>query len=171
MHGLLRLFLDLLLRRRGPEDLPHSWVLCALVSLAGLSANALYVSTAVPDGHWAVRTVVDFAAGAGFLVAVLALFGHLARFVQSFTALAGTGVLLSLPALLLLGLAQTGWQPLQGVLNLAFMMLLVASLFVTEHIFRRTLECSRWRSVPLTLANFLLSVSVAQWLDRWLRAA
>ncbi len=114
---------------------------------------------------------MDFAAGAVFLAAVLAMFGHLARYLQSFTALAGTGALLGLPALGLLALAQTGWQPLQWVLNVAFMMLLVASLFVTEHILRRTLECSRWRSVPLTLANFLLSVSVAQWLDRWLRTA
>ena len=42
-------------------------------------------------------------------------------------------------------------------------MLIVASLFVTEHILRETLECPRLLSIPLTIANLLLSLAVAQW--------
>jgi hypothetical protein len=48
-------------------------------------------------------------------------------------------------------------------LTLAFYMLIVASLFVTEHILRETLECPRLLSIPLTIANLLLSLAVAQW--------
>ena len=165
MHALFRLFLDVLLRRRGPEDVPPSWALAGVVSVASMAVNALYVAKAVPDGHWALRTLGDFAAGALFLAFILLLARLLPRFLQSFTAMAGTSTLLGLPALALLALAQTGWRPLQTVLNLAFTMLLVASLFVTEHILRRTLECSVWRSIPLTFANFLLSLGVAQWFD------
>lgn len=166
MHALFRLFLDVLLRRRGPEDVPPSWALAGVVSVASMAVNALYVAH-VPngDGHWAVRTLGDFAAGALFLAFILLLARLLPRFLQSFTAMAGTSTLLALPALALLALAQTGWRPLQTVLNLAFTMLLVASLFVTEHILRRTLECSVWRSIPLTFANFLLSLGIAQWFD------
>ena len=174
MHALFRLFLDVLLRRRGPEDIPASWALAAAVSVAAMAVNAAYVANvpqAVPDGHWAWRTLGDFGAGALFLALVLQLAGLLPRFLQSFTALTGTSALLGLPALVLLALAQTGWRPLQTALNVAFTMLCVASLFVTEHILRRTLECTVWRSLPLTLANFLVSLAVAQWFDNFFRSA
>jgi hypothetical protein len=77
-----------------------------------------------------------------------------------------TSLLLTIPALGLLAVAQTGWAPLQLPLTLAFYMLIVASLFVTEHILRETLECPRLLSIPLTLANLLLSLAVAQWFDQ-----
>ena len=66
--------------------------------------------------------------------------------------------------------AQIGRQ-LQLPLTIAFYMLIVASLFVTEHILRETLECSRFLSIPLTVANLLLSLAVAQWFDQSARAA
>ncbi len=165
MHSLFRLFIDILLRRKGPQDLPSSWSFGLVVVLCGLLANAAYVAMAVPDGRWLVRTVADFAASAGFLALVLVLGGHPRRFQQSFTALCGVGLLLTLPAYGFVLLAQTGWSPLQWLLDLLFTMLLVASLFVTEHILRQALECSPWRSVPLTFANLMLSIAVSQWFN------
>ena len=166
MRSLLRLFLDILLRRRGPQDVPASTALAVAVVCACFCVTGLYSAYANADGRWLARTAADLAANAAFLAGLLVVSGRGARFQQSFTALNGTSLLLSLPALGLLAVAQTGWAPLQLPLTLAFYMLIVASLFVTEHILRETLECPRLLSIPLTLANLFLSLAVAQWFDQ-----
>jgi len=170
MRLLLKLFLEILLRRRGPQDVPASPALTVLVALACFATTAIYGAYANPEGRWLVRTAADLTASALFLAGLLVAAGHLSRFQQSFTAMNGTSLLLNVPALGLLAVAQTGWAPLQLPLTVAFYMLIVASLFVTEHILRETLECSRWLSIPLTVANLLLSLALAQWFDQSARA-
>lgn len=171
MRSLLTLFLEILLRRRGPQDVPASPALTMVVVAACFCTTAFYGAYANPEGRWLVRTAADLGASALFLAGLLVAAGHLPRFQQSFTAMNGTSLLLSLPALGLLAVAQTGWAPLQLPLTVAFYMLIVASLFVTEHILRETLECSRFLSIPLTVANLLLSLAVAQWFDQPARVA
>lgn len=171
MRSLLTLFLDILLRRRGPQDVPASPALAVVVVLGCFCTTVLYGAYANPEGRWLVRTAADLAASAAFLAGLLLAAGRMPRFLQSFTAMNGTSWLLSVPALGLLAVAQTGWAPLQLPLTIAFYMLIVASLFVTEHILRETLECSRFLSIPLTVANLLLSLAVAQWFDQSARAA
>ncbi|MEY4377344.1 MAG: hypothetical protein RJB26_1894 [Pseudomonadota bacterium] len=171
MRSLLWLFLDILLRRRGPQDVPASPALGWAVVCAAFGASAAYSAFAVPDGRWLARTAADLVASALFLAGLLLASRRLSRFQQSFTAMNGASLLLSIPALGLLAVAQTGWAPLQLPLTLAFYMLIVASLFVTEHILRETLECPRLLSIPLTVANLFLSLAVAQWFDQSTRAA
>lgn len=166
MRLLLRLFLDILLRRRGPQDVPASNALAVAVVCACFTVTCLYSAYANVDGRWLARTAADLVASAAFLAGLLWATGRRARFQQSFTALNGTSLLLGLPALGLLAVAQTGWAPLQLPLTVAFYMLIVASLFVTEHILRETLECSRLLSILLTVANLFLSLAVAQWFDQ-----
>lgn len=166
MRSLLWLFLDILLRRRGPQDLPASPALAGAVVLGCFATTAIYSAYANPEGRWFVRTAADLLATGLFLAGLLLAAGRLPRFLQSFTAMNGTSLLLTIPALGLLAIAQTGWAPLQLPLTLAFYMLIVASLFVTEHILRETLECPRLLSIPLTVANLLLSLAVAQWFDQ-----
>lgn len=165
MHGLLMLFTDILLRRRGPQDVPVSRFLDGMVWGLAFVASALYAWLASSDGLWLVRAGADLVAGGVFTLGVLALFGHAARFRQTYTAQCGTAVLLTLPALAIGLLAQGGDASLAVVFRVLFTVLFVASLVVTEHIFRQALECTPWKSVPVTLANLMLALWVSRFFD------
>lgn len=165
MHGLLMLFTDILLRRRGPQDVPVSKFLDGLVWGAAFVASALYSAVATGDGLWLVRAGADLVVGAVFTLGVLALFGRAARFRQTYTAQCGTAVLLTVPALAIGLLAQGGDASVGVVIRVLFTVLFVASLVVTEHIFRQALECTPWKSVPVTLANLMIALWVSRLID------
>ena len=171
MRSLLWLFLDILLRRRGPQDLPASPALAGAVVLGCFATTAIYSAYAAPDTRWLFRTAADLLANGLFLAGLLLAAGRWPRFRQSFTAMNGASLLLNIPAFAWLALAQLRWAPLQLPIQVASVTVFVASLFVTEHILRETLECPRLLSISLTIASLALSLAVAQWFDQPTAAA
>ncbi len=164
MKALVDLFWQILLLRRGPQDVPDAPVLTGLLA-------ALYVLVSLPlgltsFGGWGRSlgaVLLELALSAALLFAALQVRGHAARWRQTYAAILGTGTLIGVLALgyRLLG-TLLGLTPLADLLDLAF---LVWSLVVLGHILRHALEIPMALAIVLALAYTMFLVGLlAQWL-------
>lgn len=97
MVGALKLYFDITLARRGPEDLPVSMPLLAITTALYVVLFAAFVAVlGPPEGNWVGQLLVSVAFTLLWIRGLLALFGKAERFLQ--TASASLGIsLLTLP--------------------------------------------------------------------------
>jgi hypothetical protein len=163
---VLQLFVDILLLRAGPQDVPASSVLLALAVLASASASWLLALEAFAGPHAFARVAVELGLMAGLLLALLGFHGRGTRFPQTFTALCGTGAMLALLAWPLFGIA-LGRPRGDEFGALAMLMLWVIyawNIVVIGHILRHALDSGLARGILLALAFALLVAGAGEWL-------
>lgn len=102
MSQLFRMFIDIALWRRGPQDLPASTALACLVAAFYAFISAIQVGMG-GSGFWAtlLLTLIDLALQAVWLWGLLTFFAKRPRFLQSFTAFLGVGALLAVMDILI----------------------------------------------------------------------
>jgi hypothetical protein len=163
LQQLLRVYIDIILLRRGPQDLPASQFLLLSVLLLYLLSGLVLFLIHVPTvsralGELTVAVLLE----AGFFLVLLAFSGKIARARQTLGALWGTGAILTVAGLPLhlwmraLPEAATG-VALPGI---GLLLLLILSLVVAGHILREALEIPLPGGILLVLAEFTLSVFV-----------
>lgn len=96
----LRVTVDILLLRRGPQDLPADWNLLATLAVLYLIVHFVQVRTAAETGPALLQALLATALLVVYVRAALRLREHLPRFVQTLSALLAVGILATL---LLLG--------------------------------------------------------------------
>jgi hypothetical protein len=161
---LILAFVDIMLHRRGPEDLPSSkflvWLLLAAsvgVELAVLFAN---------DGSMraAAVSVLVAALDVWFVWALLRTFNRQRRFLQTMSALLGTETILNLagaPLVPLLSASAAASTEPQITLPLLLTALLgIWSIDIAEFVFARALERPYVLCVAIMLGYVLLIVSL-----------
>lgn len=154
MLDLFKVFVDIALWRKGPQQLPASGLLLFItVAIYGALALALGSVVGRPEDQLALRTVLELGLGLGWIWLLLALFGRSTRFFQTAAAILGTTALLTplvlgLQAVLVrLGQAHVLTVPLLfGLLTVV-----VWYLLITAHILRSALEVSLFVAILLTL--------------------
>ena len=167
MRALFELFLAICLLRKGPQDVPASPVLLRLTLLSyGLSA-VLIPLLDVSLVTSLLLIMLDIALLTGLTYGALALRDYRPRFMQTLTALLGTGTLLQLLALPLLFLpeqemAGTGAPPWLGLLWLG---LFIWGIAVMAHILRQALSTSLGVGVLYSLAYVMLYWTLSGWLQ------
>ena len=159
MLQFLKVFLDIVLWRRGPQDLPASALLLLLVT-------ALYVAVSVTQllllhevGRvWFVFVVLDPALLLGGTWLLLRLFKHPERFLQTATAVLGTGALLGVVVYLPLQwlLDSVGATPESTLAGIAALALVVMFALVTGRILKLAMDSSLFTGVAISLTYFLL---------------
>lgn len=162
MSALLRLYLDICLLRRGPQDVPASSPLMqftlAVYALIGLPKHlGGLAALSVFQSLW--LTVVDLALLIGLCYAALYWVGHLSRFRQTLTALAGAGVVLSiveLPLSVWLRRAVEAERSYELPLMLAFG-LLAWSLLIVGHILQHAFSISRGAGLVCALGYTIIA--------------
>jgi hypothetical protein len=162
LQALVHYFIELCLLRRAPQDLPASVALLKILVLVYLGVGVL-VGAATGQGlaEALAQTLVDATLLLGLLYAGLRWLGHLPRFLQSASALLGSGALLNLLVLAPLGMASGGDDSeLTGFAALLFLALLAWSLVVTGHILRHTLELTLVQGALIAVAYNLLAYSL-----------
>ncbi|MDX1516107.1 MAG: hypothetical protein R3288_04670 [Woeseiaceae bacterium] len=161
MHKLLQLLLDIILLRRGPDDLPHSWlvlVLCVALWLLALLATTLSIANF--DRLDASIAVGSAAVGALSYLVILQFAGFAARALQTLSALIGTGALISFAMLAVLVLMTPFLGP--RIANAAAFLLLVWSVPVKGHIIARAINWHWYAGTAVALAVFLLQLAFTQ---------
>lgn len=170
MQPLVRLFIDIAMHRKAPQDVPAGSAVFGVALLAYLAVGVavLWPSTDGMSelfsqlGTELLLTVVVFGG-------LLAVTGRGARAGQTLAALFGTGALLSalaLPFVWVLARAIADGSPQPGteipvlLSTLALFVLLFASLLVTGHILRHALDWSYAAGVLAASAYFALSTAV-----------
>jgi hypothetical protein len=134
---LIRSLLDMLRLRSGPQDLPPGAGLAVILSVAWL-AQGLLTDRALDDADSAPRSLLAILVQFGAVIALLRSRNRAARIPQTISALAGTGFIFGLMALLLL--LQLDPQKPQPGLALAYLGIFVWSLLVDGHIYRHALS-------------------------------
>lgn len=167
MHALIRLFADIALHRKGPQDVPSAGAVLALALLAYLllGAASLWPAAGGP-GRVLSQLMVDLGMVVGVFGGLLALTGRAGRTRQTLTALFGTGALITALALPFVWLAAAALDEESGSAGAALLSamvlftLLIASLLVTGHILRRALDWSYPAGVLGAVLYFAASVTV-----------
>ena len=94
---LFRIFGEIVLLRKGPEDLPRSSVLFVVVAFIWIAVGL--TSVAVIESYESSGLLIDMALaiiGLAFYAGAINVFGKGARILQSFTALLGCSVVFSI---------------------------------------------------------------------------
>jgi hypothetical protein len=96
MTELLRLYSQIALLRKGPQDVPAVGLLLLLTAVAYFIVNALMVLLLpLPTGPWLQALLLDVAFTVAWYWALLRLCGRGARFVQTAAAILGYRTLLT----------------------------------------------------------------------------
>ena len=164
MQALLNLYLDICLLRKGPQDLPMSQVLLKLsLTIYALSSWLILLVVTGPFDAL-LQALVDSALLAAMTYGVLISARYSARFVQTLSALAGTGALLGVVALPIFiwidqEMARNG-NP--GLPRLFFLGLVVWNIAVIAHVLHHALSVNRWVGLIYALGYFLVSMLIMQ---------
>jgi hypothetical protein len=154
MNALLTHLLLMLRLRSGPQELPSSWSLAAMLLAVSLGMG-IYIAHTLGGENAVARSLAINILQVFAIIALLQVRKLPERLPQTLSALAGTGIILgALAFLLLLQADPTVNQPLLG---LAYLGLVGWSLAVDAHIYHHALSISR--SVAVLVAVLLLAVS------------
>lgn len=155
MKALLRLFLDITLFRKGPQDLPHSAILLVLALLADVTISTVVGAL---DGEIA-GAILQALVASGLLLAfvslLLLLTSHRERFQKTATAVLGCDALITLVALPVSLLSD-----LINGLGLLIIGILFWNLLVFAHILKQALGVGYALSVALALIFTITSLDL-----------
>lgn len=157
MAEVVRLFAQIALLRRGPQDLPASALLLVLTVIAYIGVIALVSVLWPPVASWPEQLAVEVLFTLGWYALLLRLVGRRERFLQTATAVFGFRVLLAPVLLASAWLVRrfehdVVWQVPVAVASLAFFVWLVA---INSHVVRSALEWSSGASVALVIVQLL----------------
>jgi len=163
MLPILDVFLQIALRRRGPEDLPDSRFLLLLAGTAYVLAQSVLAAPVYESLLALGRSLVlDVLLLCGCLWGLLRLAGHAGRYRQTLTAVFGTGALLSvcmLPFNYWLDLTPEPGKPALAP-TIALLAVVSWSLVVNGHILARALSWPFVAGLGISIAYFFLNYLV-----------
>lgn len=140
---LSRPFFEICCFSRGPQDLPASRTLLVLAIAGYLLANAALFSLTELPGAALAAAAAETGLMALFIYPAVALRGVPGRWLQTTTAMAGTGVLFSIAAIpLVAGKLPERSGAVAEILDLCVVLLVAWNVAVTAHIFRHALSAS-----------------------------
>ena len=131
MQTFLKAFLDIVLWRKGPQDLPSSrlLVICTLLAYVLVTLLQLVLMHESPSAYF-MFVLVDPVLLMTWIWIVLKVYGRLERYPQTIAAILGSsalvGLVLSVPLQLLVGVnAATAATPSAGILALGLIIVFV----------------------------------------------
>ena len=166
MLQYLRLIWNICVLRSGPQDMPFSWVLLLLLIIAGIALDSYGTVILFPQiaGKEIISSVTIYNLSMLMVVYVLLyLLRYANRGIQTLTALAGSGLFISLvllPALLVINQAPQTPKPF-GIIILIDN---IWRLLVNAHIFRHALSIGILMSMIIAVSYFLLGILVVEFL-------
>jgi len=157
MREIIRLYVQIALLRRGPQDLPASRLLLLLTVCGYAAVNALVSGLLPPSTGWPPQLAVDVLFTLAWYAALLQLAGRSERFLQTATAVFGFQSVLSPPLIasewLMRRFGQdTTWQLPIAVAGLALVIWLI---WANSHVVKAALDWSSATSVALVILQIV----------------
>ena len=166
MSNLMKLFWDICRLKTGPQTLPKGSYLLGAAVIAAIIVDSFSSSILIP-GMTGIDIVV-IVAGYNIILLfavslILKIIGYQARIIQTLTAIAGSGLIISL--VLLPGLIMTDLLQEQ-VKSFAIFILLdnIWRIAVDAHIFRHALGIGMLMAMILSVSYLLFGMLVAEYL-------
>ncbi len=163
MQALIRFFVELCLLRRAPQDLPASDMLFRLMLILDLLIGVLAgVAAGLSAGSSLIQGAVEVALMLGALYLALYLSRHPGRFIQSATALLGSGALIGLLAVVPLSLNPTGSDQTDAATIGAIMLLalMIWNIVVNGHILRHSFGITLAQGAAAATAFQILAIAL-----------
>jgi hypothetical protein len=158
VQQFLRVFLDIVLWRRGPQDLPVSAVLLAITIAAYVAVSGLQLALLDETPRmWLFFLVGDPLLLAAWIWLVLRLFSHPERFLQTAAAVFGTGALLGVALFLPLQVlvASLGENGSTGVAAFVGLLLVTVFALVTGRILELATGSNLLTGIAVALTYFI----------------
>ena len=159
VQQFLRICLDIVLWRRGPQDLPASGLLLAIAVAFYVAVSAVQLALlGETAATWVFFIVVDPLLLGAWLWLVLRLYGHAQRFMQTASAVFGTGAVLGIGLYLPLQLIVTGlgFGPASGLAQVFALLLVVTFALVTGRIIKLATDSNLFTGIAVSLTYFLV---------------
>lgn len=159
---LARLFFDICLLKKGPQDVPDSSDVRITVFISYLLAGSVLISSGLSWSDALYQSIIETLLVALFIYVLLLFFSLPHRFKQAITAIYGSGTLittLSIPFVFWLA-ALIKNEASTGVAGLAVFLIVCWSFVVMGHIIRETIQKSMAFSLLLTFCYLYLSYQV-----------
>ena len=179
MQALIRTLFDIVMIRKGPDAIPHSWMLFNATVILWL-LPLLVATILVPNftASAVAITVTSWLLSLASFALIIGMSGFRARLLQALSAIIGCGGLILILALTyFLGMcpfiAVSGdlktasgmsMTPFVGnaLVQILIWLLLVWSVRVKGHIISCTIDCERHIGLLIAIAVFVLQYSVAR---------
>jgi len=157
MREVFRLFVQIAVLRRGPQDLPASLLLLVLTVCAYVAVTTLVSGLLPPSGDWPPQLALDVLFTLGWYAALLQLAGRRERFLQTATSVFGLQTLLSPLVIASEWLTRrfgqdATWQLPIAVAGLGVVIWLIAA---NSHVVKAALEWSSATSVALVILQIV----------------
>ena len=156
--------LSLLILKSAPQDLRYSPPLMLQLVLAYIVSGIVVLQTTLsPDDMFSgllLGLLIQFL----FTYSVLKALDKGPRFVQTFCAILGAGVLfnlLSWPVFSLLS-EETTSEAMKSSMSLMFLLIISWEVLVKAHIFKHALEMRMFSALALSFSLFFISIALSQ---------
>lgn len=157
MLALFETLFDIIRLRKGPDAIPHSTVLLAVVIALWLLAGVVVTTTTaeLDQANFLFMTLAGVA-GLGCYAAIVLFFRRGARLLQAVVAFLGCGSLLSLMSVA----ADVFLKPFlsASLTNIIVVLILLWSVPVEGHIISRTIERHWYFGVVIAMTVFVLQL-------------
>jgi len=161
---LLRIFVDLCLIKKGPQDVPDSIALLKVVFFIYFLSGTLLLSSSMEFSEAIVQSFIETLLLGLFIYLLVIFFAVKNRFNQSVIAIYGSGALitiLSAPFVFLMGNMEKN-DGSTGAVGLVVFLIVCWSFIVIANIIRETIQKSLGISLLLTFCYLYLSYQVIQ---------
>jgi hypothetical protein len=163
MWKLIQTFVDIALWRKGPQDLPASRFLAMLALTFYVLSSFVQVQLLQLRAQSAVVIIaVDILMMMVWLWAVLAFFGRRQRFIQTFTAMVGVGVVLSALDIVVRVAQLAFFGPADSPPVFWLALRLIAVALIMGRILMHALERGLLTGMALTIAIIYSTAAVSQ---------
>jgi hypothetical protein len=160
----LQKLIALLVLKSAPQDLPYSMSLALRLTVAYIITGIVVLQTTVNPDYLLAGMVLSLVVLYLFTYAVLAALAKNERFLQTFCAMIGIGVLfnlLSWPVLSVLA-DESAQESAKSTMSLIFLLLISWEVLVKAHIFKHALELKMFAALALSFSLFFISVTLSQ---------
>jgi len=162
--SVLQNLIALLILKTAPQDLPYSTPLTVKLVAGYIFSGIIILQTTLTPDDLIPGVLLGLLIQLGFTYLVLRALNHPERFVQTFAAIVGVGILfnlLSWPVLAMLG-DLTASDTTKSSLSLIFLMLMSWEVLVKAHIYKHALEMKMFSALTLSFALFFISIALSQ---------
>jgi len=162
--SLTRLLFSIMILKSKPQDIEYNPGQSGIVILLYLLSGVFVLSKSIQFDIAVYSMILDAAVLSLFSAGCLMLLQLKARLVQTFAALFGTGIiyhLLAWPVIEQLSMNDIADSD-KSTLSLVFLMLLSWQILVNAHIYRNALSVDMTKAVVLSIAYWLMSMTLSQ---------
>ena len=162
MQQLVKLFWEICLLRKGPQDVPAAAALFWLLLVVGLFVDLFIAANFVEFQSAVLLVVSNTLVLFGVVICLLLIFRYTNRVTQTLTTLIGTGLLFSFIRIPLMFVFKA-MPDHAGIFGFVEIFVLIWSLVVIAHILRHALTIEWLLAAMLSFGYFMVSYQLANY--------